>query len=600
MILTLIKRDQVFRSMKWLPIGLAMGAFLLALKETPPPGLPFFARDFRPQYLFFPALFFWATLVPYLLASGATVSTGKYHMTLPIPARTVWLSHILALAISAFAVLALAAVVLIVGNHLQGKPWLEPDLASVMLNAAAFIGIGLILTHMPRRSLSELPLPGPYIGYLLLVWVGLILLVPIVSALPPYWATVPAALALGLAVTVYHSLPLTFALVPRTPAPHSPGESPVISADGKGRDGETPSRMVGRGQQPSRWLFHRTMVRSLYNPVIAPIVFVAILVFGFRNSGYNHNGVSNLVFIWWTLVGLSTLLLTGAVKLHLLDPLPISRKVVFAYFVLPGLLFAFLSYGLGVVTGKGAAGRGSLVEYEERYYDRQLDVRVPLEFWEIGQDGQPTPLEPCCDEPHAAWSVSFFKGSDLVLYNPYHAPADSSPEFVANQFSRAAGAVYGRQIPTQDLLDRYFERRPDGGTALKVGGLNLLEDYPGLKPAAWGGYLAVILASIGVAWLLYLALVFRLGQPRIMQGHVTLTILSVVFLFTMIWTSNQGYTDEWKLSVGAAIFARDFVKALPGSTLTVWVIAISSIVACYMLARAQFVRMEITVKPEPK
>ena len=109
MILTLIKHEKVLRSMLWLPIGLAMGAFLLALKETPPPGLPFFARDFRPQYLFFPALFFCAILAPYLLAFGAVVRTSRYHMTLPVPAREAWLSRLLGLGGSAFAAMALAS-----------------------------------------------------------------------------------------------------------------------------------------------------------------------------------------------------------------------------------------------------------------------------------------------------------------------------------------------------------------------------------------------------------------------------------------------------------------------------------------------------------
>ena len=36
MILMLMRYDRMLRSMRWLPIGLAMGAFLLALKGTPP------------------------------------------------------------------------------------------------------------------------------------------------------------------------------------------------------------------------------------------------------------------------------------------------------------------------------------------------------------------------------------------------------------------------------------------------------------------------------------------------------------------------------------------------------------------------------------
>jgi hypothetical protein len=599
MIAKLIKHERILRSMLWLPIGLAMGAFLLALKETPPPGIPLFPRDFSPQYLFFPALFFWAILVPYLLASGAVVRSSRYQMTLPLPARRIWLAHVLPCTISALAALALAALVLILGNLLQGKPWLDHELGSVMLNMAAFIGLGLTLTHIPRRSLSELPMTGRHIAYLLAVWGGLIFIVPLASALPAYWAVVPAAVAFGLGAVLYSSLPPAFTLVQARVPSGREEDHEIAPTDGRHLGGRAFSQAAAHPPRPSRWLLPRTIIRCVHNPVLTPIVLVVILVFGLRNSGYQVYGASNLIFVFWTFVGLSTILVTGGVKLHLLDPLPVSRRAVFGYLVLPGLLVALLGYGLGGLTGKGADSE-SLVEYEERYYDRALDVRVPLEFWEIGRRGVPAPIQPCCDKPHAAWSVSLFKGTEIVLHNPYHAPADSSPEYVARQFSRAAEAVYGRQIPVQELLDRYFERGPEGGTVLKTGRFNLLDDYPGLRPVGWGSGLALVLLVIGAVWLLYLTLIFRLGHSIIKWGHVSLTVISVIFLFTMIWTSGQGITSEWKVSAGAGILLRNLTDTVPGGTAALWMIASAGILACFFLARAQFERMEIPVRPEQK
>jgi hypothetical protein len=218
----------------------------------------------------------------------------------------------------------------------------------------------------------------------------------------------------------------------------------------------------------------------------------------------------------------------------------------------------------------------------------------------VSRDGNPRPLEPCCDEPHGAWSVSLVRDTDMVLYNPYHAPADSSPEFVARQFGRAVEAVYGRHIPILELRDRYFATGDEGGTALAAGRFDLLDDYPGLRPVGWARSLAAIVAVIGIVWLLYLAMVMRLGHRYVTIGHLALTMIGVAFLFMLIWTSNQGITKEWKLSAFAGILARKLTGVLPGSTLGLWVLALVSIIGCFLLARAQFTRMEIPVNQEHK
>jgi hypothetical protein len=344
---------------------------------------------------------------------------------------------------------------------------------------------------------------------------------------------------------------------------------------------------------------HRLVIRTLLNPVLTPVICIVLFIFGYRNAGYQHQGISNMAFAYWAFVAMSALVITSAHKLHLLDALPISRKLIFAYLVLPGLLVGLAGFSLGTLAGKGRASGSSLVEYEQRYYDRQLDVRVPLEFWELGLDGRPVPLEPCCDGPHGAWSVSLIRGGGTVLYNPYHAPADSSPDFVAHQFSRAVEAVYGRTIPISELKARYFESGPDGGTVLKTERFDLTRDFPGLQAVGWSRTLAATILLIGPLWLLYLAVVMGGGYNRIRMGHLVLTVGGVAYLFTLIWTSSRGYTQEWKLSAAAGIIVRRSAEALPGSTFSLWLFAVAAVVACYLLARSRFNKMEIRTGGSP-
>jgi hypothetical protein len=351
------------------------------------------------------------------------------------------------------------------------------------------------------------------------------------------------------------------------------------------------SAISDRAQRP-RWTVHGTVVRTLYNPWLTPVVFIILIILGSRNAGFRWSGISNLLWSFWVLVVLSGLFVTAMTKVHMLDPLPVSRRLIFAYLILPSLAVALSGFALGTVAGRGMAGERPLVEYSDRRFDLRLDVRVPLEYWAISRDGKPEPLETCCDEPEAGWSVRLFKGADYVLHNPYHAPADSSPEFVAGRLSRAIETVYGRHIPAGELIDRYFEIRPDGGTELKVGRMDLAADYTGLRPRGWSTSLAVVIALIGMIWLGYLACIMPRAQSAITMGHLTLTAIGGLYLAFIIWSENAGVTKPWKLSAMLAIGVRSLEAKLPGGILTLWGIAVAGLACCYLLAESRFVRME--------
>jgi hypothetical protein len=599
MIHDLMKQEKSIRSILWLPVGLAMGAFLLALHETPASGIPFLPRDFAPQYLFYPTLFFWAIISPYLLAFGATQRCSRYHMALPLRARDLWLSHMLSLAGSAFAILGVASAVLAIGSRLQGSPGLDAGMRALVINVAAFTVLALMLVQTLMPRMNEIKMDRRAIACILLIYLALLVLIPIAASREIHWVLLPLAAATLLGARIYRGLPSGFelvsgkAVIPSGESAAAPGR-PAAAGVSRTSRAVHPAGPAETGPGEHRSFGpHRLVIRTLLNPVLTPVICIVLFIFGYRNAGYQDQGLSNMALAYWAFVAMSALVITSAHKLHLLDALPISRKLIFAYLVLPGLLVGLAGFSLGTLSGKGRASGTSLVEYEQRNFDRQLDVRVPLEFWELGNDGWPAPIEPCCDEPHGAWSVSLFRGGSTVLYNPYHAPADSSPDFVAHQFSRAVEAVYGRMIPISELKDRYFEAGPAGGTVLKTERFDLAKDFPGLRAVGWSRTLAATILLVGAPWLLYLALVMGGGYARMRIGHLILTVGGVAYLFTLIWTSSRGYTQEWKLSAAAGIIVRKSAEALPGSTLGLWMFAVAAVIACYMLARRRFARMEI-------
>jgi hypothetical protein len=598
MIIKLLSRERAVHSGRWFLFGLGTGIFLLALREIPPPPLSFLPKDFRAQYFFFPALFFWMILMPYMLAYGITERCSRLALTLPISTRRLWLARVLGITLSGLGILGVSASTIVVGEYLAGRQTIDPDLGALIVSVAGCLPLAAMLLQSPTPNLHKLPFSRGRILYIIGVGVGTLLLISWLSTVPPFYSALVAVPAVMLGIRTYRALPTALDLVARQQGDRpdlSDNRPDVRGSVGIGVPFESPRL---KPEQQSRWTVHRTVVRTLYNPWLTVLMLTLIVIFGWRNAGYHWSGLSNLTWFFWVIVMLSGLVVAAMAKAPLLDALPISRRLIFAYLVLPGLTVAFLGYTLGMVTGKGMFGNRPLVEYRDMRADPNLDVRVPLEFWEIGRGAAATPaLEECCDKPYAAWSVSLLKGTDVVLHNPYHAPADSSPAFVAGQFGRAIEDVYGVQIPAEELQGRYFGARTGGGTELRDDPLNLLEVYPGLMATEWSRSLPSVILAIGLIWLLYLAAGFSRRPGTVLTGHFVLTVIAALSLLTLIWITKAGYTSEWKISAFAGIIARKVADLLPGSTTTLWGIVALALTGCYFLAESRFRRHELPAQP---
>jgi hypothetical protein len=475
---------------------------------------------------------------------------------------------------------------------------MDPDLGALILSVAGCLPLTAMLLQNSRPHLHALPFSTGRILYITGVSVGTLLLISWLSTVSPFYSLLVVGIGVMLGIRTYRGLPASFDMVP-----HQPGDRPGRADTSIGMEEVAVGRAPSDSShlylgEPSRWTVHRTILRTLYNPWLTALMMTLIVIFGWRNAGYHWSGLSNLTWFFWVIVMLSGLVVAAMAKIAVLDALPISRRLIFAYLVLPGLSVAFLGYTLGMVTGKGMFGNRPLVEYRDMRADPQLDVRVPLEFWEIGRGaGAPPALDECCEGPYAAWSVAFLKGTDIVLYNPYHAPADSSPAFVASQFGQAIEDVYSVQIPVEELEGRYFGARADGGTELRGDPLNLLDVYPELRATEWGRSLPAIILAIGLIWLLYLAAGFSRRPGSVLIGHFALTLVAAGSLVTMIMITRARYTVEWKISAFAGILARKLAGWLPGETTTLWGIVALALAGCYFLAEARFRQHEFPAQP---
>lgn len=600
MIARLLVREKGIRSMVWLPIGLAAGVVLFALVGKPPGGLPFLPDWFKPQYFFYPVLYHWVYLTGFAAYAGVTGRSNRLYVALPMTACTLWLSRVLAVILGGFAIIAVQYGVLALAGLLQGQNLVDGGLRTLALGLMSSYLLGVVLAQLPGASLFEIPLRPGYLIYLIAVWVLTLIVAMVVSAYP-YLALLPVVLAVALGWRVYRSFPRGFALVSREPAGRRilRAEPRAVSREAvglrPGRQGGEDRRADGVGGQ-------RVLLRVLYHPWLTLLLFIWLAFVGIRNAGYGLGGLSNTTMIVWALLALSGLMSYAVPRLYMIDALPISRRTVFTCLVIPGLTVALAGYTIGTVRAKGLFVDRYIVTYGVKYYDPQYDVRVPLEYWEIASGGYPEPVEGCCDEAHAAWSTNLLKGTDLVLYSPYHTPPGSPPEFVAEQLSRAIDDVFGERIPPGELVRKYFDRTPDGGTRLKVERMDLLEDYPHLRADDWMRTLPLVYVWVGLPWFIYLSVAMgwlrtRTPGKSMLRGHLLITFTAMGLLMLMIWASSNGVTKEYKVSAAVGILLRKAAAAIPGGTPSLWAVSLLLLAGLYLLAQSRFMRYEFPVKP---
>jgi hypothetical protein len=595
MTLKLVLRDRALRLLPpWLLLAVLMGFMLSSnQQDAVRHGLTVGKHGFQGfRYI---AYVPWGLLAFYLLYSGVTTRCEHFDITLPISHRTLWLSRVLALILATLAIIGTAAATLLIRNRIEGFEVVgrtQVDSLFAQLIAASILAVAL--TRLPVPGLYEVPLNPMYILYLALVWVGTLGIIVLLAGDPPGYALLPAGVALGLGLWIYLSLPESPAIVPREPETQLPSAAPAASRAVIAREA-----FVTTGAN-SRWLVHTTIWRTCYGHWMSWLLFGLLLVLGLSGARSSPDDTLSgpwLFILYWLV--LSALFGLAFARLSMLDPLPVSRRLIFTYMIIPGLLVTVFSY-LGAMALR-TENHSLLVDYRRHPVVHDLDIRVPLPFWEIGWGGSPSPVEdpyvPPWEEPYFPWSVPLFKGLPTVLYSPYHVPENSSPEFVAEQISRAVKAVYGVRIPASQIQKRYLVAKADGSVQVRAEGFTLLQDYPGLKPIIWPQTAPVMILLIGLPWLLCLALALhrryaQVSAPHKPWGYYVFVVLLALFALGNLWAYSAGYTKEWKLSALTQILIRKLSIALPGGVLSQWGIVIVLLGGAYVLAQARFERIE--------
>ncbi len=291
----------------------------------------------------------WPTPAVFLFAAHVMGQRARVlELGLPLSARRLWLAHSLALGLGALAFLALSISVGVLVGPIDGVPLAAARLYDVALRLGAGLVIAVVVLQSRKPALARLtPSPAE-----LLFPAPVLFGVPLVLFLDAGWVIALLGLALGVGVHTWRSLPATLTLVP--PAAAEPAVVGAVTHRTLGERGH--SRPRGwQAADPRRYAVSGTGV----------VVFLGFLFFsGFRLSAPMEVDTSSADgrFLWGLLVlCFSTLWANPTLQqLAVLDPLPVSRRVLFASMTLRPMAAVALGFGIGAVF-EGSLDAGSAI-----------------------------------------------------------------------------------------------------------------------------------------------------------------------------------------------------------------------------------------------
>jgi hypothetical protein len=619
--LDLLRRDPVVQALpKWLllvPLAasvlegvrtMAFGwrVFRSGPMETMPPGDQLFL-----------IFILWLPVSLFLLFGRTGQRCTTFDLGMPLSARKLWNVHLLAVTLASLAVLASAVLIVrardgLIAALFEGAPVPPSDLPALALPLVASLVLGIVLLQGRDRSLQTTSARRGNARFAVATVVALYVLVVVLDSLPPLAAMVPLAAAIALGLQFRRTLPEAF-----TVAPREAQDGAAVDADGAAAETWAPSRARGSfGERLGRNLtiFH------VLSRGIAPgqlIAIPALLAFGYPFILFWGVLVSGAAFSEsfrnWMLVLTAYLLFAflpaPMAQLYVFDPLPVSRRRLFALIVLPVVGLLSLGYAAGWATGRLFDARQERVAFQEAVSESLVPpyplktpaVRVPVEHCLIAWNGRPPAVGSPWGESHPPWSMPLRKGGTAVLYSPFSAPEGSSIGFVALQISRAVEAVYGASVPPSEIESRYLEVDERGIVVpVKAGGLPLLHDYPDLVEPRRVTSFPIFMLFTAALYLLTSCIYLRLYRATVtnrrrlviffvLSGALFALHLALMALFVM------RVVRELIFSGLMTIFSRWLTDLLPGGAIAVWVLCALLFWGIYRVAESEFERVEVPV-----
>jgi hypothetical protein len=563
----------------------------------------------------------WLILAFYLTIGKTNQRCTLLDLSLPIEARTLWLSHFLSLITAGVIMLVVSGGILVAGTRLISRLHsqalhFERDLLSASPHMIA--GLTLAVAVLQTRSHSLFRIPGNERNRLITAasLAGILVILLLIVDRSPVWILLLLAAAFALAYWNYRSVPSSYSIFPlqANGAATTFEDARTMSGDRRFAKQEYVSGRPIRPFEHKRLLL-RMMLQCFMKieglikiPGIGFFVMSFLFLWGVLISGFlmvwkMWEDDLRFTFLFITAYVLFSGLRAQMKQMVLLDPLPIARSTIFAVLILPLLFAIMIGYGAGSLGIVFLDKSTEAIEFFE--CDGYFCTRIPFEFCEITWHAPPPANASPWGESHEPWSRKIFAGGRFAVYSPFSTMRENSADFAALQISRAVEAIYGASIPPQEINDRYFVVEEGRVTSLKEGGLTLQKDYPELERRGGGPFFPIFFLLMGWVWMAMVGIymrTFRAGIQERTRIAVFISLMAVSFLLHFLpFAGAISKIINLNALIGfSRVLIRESADALPGGDASIWIICFLLFWAAYRLAQGQFCRAEIAYRREIK
>ncbi len=588
MIATVVRRHEALRRLpKFVLFSASISAFILGLVAYLQGG-DLQTLPLEGWFLVGVQVCIFFSAVSLLFSAGAGLRCRVWELTLPLTGRFWWRGHFLSLLLGGmaiilfFPVLPLSIVALDAGYGFDGS-WLDFFWKIWGVPFAAYV---LVLNFLAIWR-ADLANPGNRKGWLrglgsvVIITTGVLVLT---SRLGWSWLLLVAVVA-GEILRHRVQIPEALALA-EEPAP--PPELEVW--------------VPFQPRSATFWLQHRIIMRTLFKWPLNWVVLLPFAVgFGMFLGGYfpfgGAPGGMRLANFFMTIY----ILLSGSghfiEKFHYLDFLPIDRRLILAWLVVPAVFALTLGYGIGQWRYSIMRGEEEPFSFVNEGDDYGLKIPPPLFRLHRGQTS-PDIIAPW-GETHPAESVTAWKGLSWQFYKPFSTPSGASEEFVAWQIQRASETFFGETVSTEEISRRYLEIGSNGDVRVVAAGLNLQADHLQWTEKSGGPVLPVLLGAVVVAYLMVLALLFRL-QRRItstMKQRATFwAMMGFLMVLHLGWLTGfiSRLSDDWIVNGVFQGVIQRWSQSSSGTAVVAYLAALVLTALAWALALRQFRQLEVT------
>jgi hypothetical protein len=520
---------------------------------------------FTPFYLLFTGM-----AAVFVLSSNAWTRSSRLTLALPLASRQVW--TVRAVSLMAVALLSIAALAAVMGFSFDletRKFTMNAIVALAAARAAATVLVLICLFQLPQSGRDRIPIGPAYVVYLIgVTFLTLVFSSALITSIAGTLILFSIAIALG--TYLYRRIPPTFSIGPTVEESESPIWSMPDEQDFKIPDPIGEETLVGDQRNRSLAL-HWVLFRGLKTNILTWFLILIVGASATVATLEFLKGTNALLPLFFLTIYQLSLLQAALESMAPFDPLPISRRVLWAHAVGPIVISAVVGICVAGVIFLLNPRSFSQISYSE------CCVKVPWDYMEFSRDGKMPTITTSWGESYVPRAHPLWKGRPAALYDPFEIGKGSSQRFAEYQLQRAIEAVYGGGAENTDSsID---------GTRGRIS-----DDRNRTAAVALMTLALLITVLIFFSLLQYGNSVHRKVYKWISIGFIVFVValaiaVSVARLF--------GFTEVWYIGALMSMGTRSLAHSLPLPTPILWIFCVTFSAGAYLILERVFCTIEI-------